>query len=447
MLAARHHFVFLLGLTAAFGLVIYIETLEIARINFSVDEKVVITYPSSRSLSQEEEEMARIAWRYFVNNTDAETGLVNSVNGFPAATMWDTASYMLGLISAYKLGIVDNQQFDHRMEKVLASLSTLELYDGVLPNKSYNVKSGKMVDYTNQISEAGIGWSAIDIGRIMVPFNIVVWNYPKHTEGVRKVLARWDLNYLVSRGVLVGATIDKKSKTEYVQEGRIGYEEYAAKSVALSGIDVSVALQYSDFLKYVSIMDIDVPTDIRDPKQYKAHNYVVSESYILDAIEFGADEISQQFAYRVYKAQENRYRKTGVLTAVSEDNIDQPPYFVYNTVFSSGKAWNTITDTGADASQFRSVSTKAALGWHMLYETAYTAKLMKHLEGNYDEEKGWYSGIYEATNTPNRAITANTNAIILESFHYKVFGPLLSIARRDSANKMDLLSVNKNIRS
>ncbi|OUS32622.1 hypothetical protein A9Q99_00385 [Gammaproteobacteria bacterium 45_16_T64] len=421
--------------------------LEVSRENFKIEEKIKITYPSSRELNEVEQEMARIAWRYFENNTDEDTGLVNSVDGFPAATLWDIASYMLGLISAYKLDIVDADTFDSRIEKLLKSLYELDLYDGVLPNKSYNVKTKRMVDYTNKISDNGIGWSAIDIGRIMVPFNILVWNYPQHTKGVNRILSRWDMTYLVSRGVLVGATIDKKGKTKYVQEGRIGYEEYAAKSVSLAGIDVSVALQYSDFLKYVPIMGVDVPTDIRDPKKYKAHNYVVSESYILDAIEFGSDEISTQFSYRVYKAQENRYKKTGILTAVSEDNIDQAPYFVYNTVFSSGKAWNAITDSGEDASQFRSVSTKAALGWHMLYESDYTALLMKHIENNFDSEKGWFSGIYEKSNVPNKAITANTNAIVLESLHYKVFGPLLNISGKNNANKLDLLSVGKKMKS
>ena len=76
---------------------------------------------------------------------------------------------------------------------------------------------------------------------------------------------------------------------------------------------------------------------------------MVSESYILDSLEFGADSVSKIFAHRVYKAQENRFERTGILTAVSEDNVDEAPYFVYNTVFSDGKEWNAITDQGEDA--------------------------------------------------------------------------------------------------
>jgi len=40
-------------------------------------------------------------------------------------------------------------------------------------------------------------------------------------------------------------------------------------------------------------------------------------------------------------------------------------------------------------------------------------------------EKGFYSGLYEKTGLPNKALTANTNGIILESLAYKSLGPLL----------------------
>jgi hypothetical protein len=40
-------------------------------------------------LIEEEMKMARTAWKYFENNYQPETGLVNAVHAFPAATMWD----------------------------------------------------------------------------------------------------------------------------------------------------------------------------------------------------------------------------------------------------------------------------------------------------------------------------------------------------------------------
>lgn len=428
LLAARHHIVFMLGLCAAFGVVIYLENLEVSRPVFDVEISGQPQYREFAPLTEQELEWAKIAWRYFENNTHEATGLVNSVDGYPAATLWDTASYLLGLIAAERLEIVEKDEFNRRMKLVLASLSKLELHDDQLPNKSYNAATLAMVDYTNNVTERGIGWSALDIGRLFVPFNILVWQYPEFTLDVNNVIKSWDMEAMVVNGVLYGAEVTEEGLTNFVQEGRIGYEEYAAKSVGLLGMDVSEALLYNDFLQYESISGVEIPTDNRLPEIFKAHNYVVSEPYILDAIEYGGDQVSKEFAYRVYQAQENRYTNQGIITAVSEDNIDQAPYFVYNTVFSNGKAWNAITDTGEDASEFRTVSTKAALGWYLLYETPYTEKLKQYIENNFDPEKGWYSGIYEKDGSINTAITANSNAIILEALQYKVNGPLLRIS-------------------
>lgn len=427
LLAARHHIVFMLGLCAAFGVVIYLENLEISRPVFDVEVTGQPLYRELAPLTEQELQWAKIAWQYFENNTHESTGLVNSVDGYPAATLWDTASYLLGLIAAQRIQIVSEDEFRQRMKRVLASLAKLELHDGQLPHKSYNAATLAMVDYNNNVTERGIGWSALDIGRMFVPFNILVWQYPEFTPDVNKVIESWDMDAMVVKGVLYGAEVDEQGNTKYVQEGRIGYEEYAAKSIGLLGMDVSEALLYNDFLQYENIAGVDIPTDNRIPEIFKAHNYVVSEPYILDAIEYGGDQVSKEFAYRVYQAQENRYTNQGIITAVSEDNIDQAPYFVYNTVFSNGKAWNAITDTGADASEFRTVSTKAAIGWYLLYNTPYTEKLKQFIERNYDPNKGWYSGIYEKDGAVNKAITANSNAIILEALQYKVNGPLLRI--------------------
>ncbi|MEM7467649.1 MAG: DUF3131 domain-containing protein [Pseudomonadota bacterium] len=427
--AARHHIIFLCGLTVAFGTVAYLENVDPYKKPagiYELETSGVIPAVEHTELTPLEQKWAQIAWRYFDRNYQTETGLVNSVDQYTATTLWDTSSYLLGMISAYRLGVIEEQDFHTRLGKALESMADLPLFEETLPNKSYNTISLAMVDYTNQESEQGIGWSALDIGRVLVPLNIVVWNYPQHVDAVKNILQAWDFEAMLRDGVLYGAEVDEEGNTNYVQEGRIGYEEYAAKSLSLMGYDVSKALAYADYLEFETINGFDIPTDTRIPEIYHAHNYVVSESYILDGLEFAWDYRSKEFAYRVYKAQEARYTKTGQLTAVSEDNIDQAPYFVYNTVFTSGKAWNAITETGEDASEFRTISTKAAIGWHLLYDTDYTQKLVEKVEGLYDEEKGWYSGWYEIKNRPNKAITANTNGIILEALAYKQFGKLVA---------------------
>lgn len=430
LVRARSHLIFLTGLVTAFGLVGWLESITLG--NAATPETMItaskeVKIAPSRPLTAQELAWARIAWKYFQNNTIADTGLVNSVDNYNASTLWDTSSYLMAVIAAQRLGLIDSIEFDARISKTLTTLAKLPLFEGKLPNKSYNTISLQMVDYTNQPSEKGIGWSAIDIGRILVPFNVLAWYYPQHTAAVKQLIASWNTQDLLVDGVLYGAVVTDQGETQYLQEGRLGYEEYASKSFNLMGLDVSNSLRYTDFLKFVDIEGIQIATDSRDPQQYGAHNYVVSEPYILDGLEFGWDHISQELAWRVYKAQEKRAATTGVLIAVSEDNIDQAPYFVYNTVFTSGKAWNAITEKGTDASQFKTLSTKAAFGWHMLYETDYTQRLMQKISNLADPQRGWYSGLYELSGQPNQALTANTNGIILEALAYKQTGKLMKL--------------------
>ena len=435
LIKARSALVFLIGLTLAFWLVFSLEKWNpVARhVKQPVDHQTIIRLSkdigadrSLRDLTETELEWARVAWRYFENNYVVENGLVNSADKYPASTMWDTSSYMLGLISAKRLGIVAEEEFDTRMASLLETLSTMALFEDKLPNKSYNTNTVAMVTYNNDETDRGIGWSAIDIGRIMVPLNILVWHYPKHTESVGNVLAHWNIDALIFDAELYGTDVDASGETLFLQEGRLGYEEYASKSFSLISRDVSKALDYELNTQLINIYGIDIAADLRKPSEFGALNYVVSEPYILDGIEYGWDRYSRELATRVFKVQQRRYEETGVLTAVSEDNIDQAPYFVYNTIFADGQQWNATTESGEDASEFRSVSTKAAIGFHALYENDYTAKLVEHIGDNFDAERGWYSGIYEASGMANKAITANTNGIILEALHYIRFGPMMA---------------------
>lgn len=429
---ARGSLVFLTGLTIAFGTVYCLEQWHPEK-NFVADSKripatsVAISEFESREPSAQEFGIAEIAWQYFVSNTDPNTGLVNSVDQYPASTLWDTASYLLGLIAAERLGIVKREEFDSRMLTVLGTMADMPLFDNRLPNKSYSTADGAMVTYENADSDRGIGWSAIDIGRALVPFHVLVWHYPELGESVRRVLRHWDLEAIVDDAQMIGAAVDEEGNTLYLQEGRLGYEEYAAKSLALTGMDLSLALDYEAYLRFVEVNNVRVGTDIRAPDEFDALNMVVSEPYLLDGMEFGWDRYSRSLALAVYQAQEARYNDTGILTAVSEDHIDQAPYFVYNTLYAAGRPWNTVTKDGADASAFRSVSTKAAIGMHVLYNTPYTAKLFDLIKTNYDPERGWYSGIYEDTGEINTAITANTNGIVLEAIHYVKYGPMLRL--------------------
>jgi len=444
IIRARGQIIFILGMCIAFSMVIGLENIRNYILDSSKNIKLQqlslsrtndIEILKHKSLTTQEIEWAKIAWKYFEKNTDYNTGLVSSVENFPSTTMWDTASALMGIISSYEIGLIQKTDFNFRISTILKSLAKIPLYEGVLPNKAYDIKTLQMVDYNNQPTSKGIGWSAIDIGRIYVPLNIIIWNYPHHTQLVQNITDKWDLNALLDDGIMIGAAHKKDGTTINIQEGRLGYEQYAAKSLTLMGKDVSKALDYSRNVKMLEIEDTEIIIDSREPERYSAHNFIVSDPYILDGIEFGWDHVSKELSWRVYQAQYQRYKRTGQLTAVNEDHLDQHPYFVYNTVYSSGKPWNTITQEGHDASKFRTISTKAAFGWDALYNNEYTQRLVKEISTLNNADKGWFSGLYEETGKANKSITANTNGIILESLAYKQQGKLISVYKEKEINE------------
>ncbi|HEX7892167.1 MAG TPA: DUF3131 domain-containing protein [Ramlibacter sp.] len=387
------------------------------------------------ALTERELAMARTAWKYFENNTQP-SGLANAVENYPSSTMWDTASYIAAVVSARELGVVAPAVADQRLAKLLEALNSLAFFRNELPNKVYHTGSLEKVDYANRPGE--IGFSALDLGRLLVWLKIVKERYPQHADAVDRFVLRWKFDNVVDpRGMMFGAMLDKDRKLQYVQEGRLGYEEYSAKGFELWGLSTELAAR-ADPYATVPIYCVEVPYDARDPRKYYQHNYVVSESYVLDGIEFDWDLALERgtarrhthpwmadFAHRVYQAQENRFRATGILTARSEHQLEVEPYFVYDTVFTDGYPWNTITEDGKYLPQFAAVSLKAALGMWVLWRSEYTDRLFEAIASQSDPQRGFHEGLLENGKGPIRAFTANNNGIMLETLLYKAQGKLL----------------------
>ena len=388
------------------------------------------------ALSEREAAMARTAWKYFENNTQP-TGLANAVDGYPSTTMWDSAAYMAAIVAARELGVITPQVADARLAKLIAALQGLVFFRNELPNKVYHTQTLDKVDYANKPGE--IGYSALDLGRLLIWLKIVKERYPQHAEGIDRFVLRWQWGNVVDRtGMMFGANIDKGGLVQYLQEGRLGYEEYSARGFELWGLSTDLAARAEPYAT-APIYCVQVPYDSRDPRKYNQHNYVVSESYVLDGIEFDWDKTLAReagaarhshpwmadFAHRVYQAQENRWRATGILTARSEHQLEQEPYFVYDTIFTDGYPWNTITDTGRYVPEFAAVSLKAALGMWVLWKSDYTDKLFEAIARESNPAKGFHEGLLENGKGPIRAFTANNNGIMLETLLYKAQGKIL----------------------
>ncbi|MEM9349211.1 MAG: DUF3131 domain-containing protein [Pseudomonadota bacterium] len=377
-------------------------------------------------LNERERRAAARAWAYFEHNTQPDTGLVDAVAGFPSATLWDQGSYLLALVSAQRLGLIDAAEFDGRVALFVDTLGRLPLFEGQLPNKVYDTQSLAMVDYANAMVAEGIGWSALDLARLLMGLRVVEKHFPHHGAQIRAVLAGWNLPAMAAEGELIGATKEAGGVTELLQEGRVGYEQYGARAAALWGLDVIRAMSAERVVDWREVSGIEVPGDLRRAVSFGAITPTLSEPYLLLALELGFDAESHMLAHRLYEAQEARFEETGHLTAVSEDHLNRAPHFAYSSVTANGRPWAVVTEAGTFHDDLRTLSTKAAFGWDALYGTAYTAEL-KEAVLPLGTREGFPAGIYEADGSINDVYTLNTNAVILEALHYQVYGPLWSV--------------------
>ncbi|MHA7875640.1 DUF3131 domain-containing protein [Roseivivax sp.] len=421
-------FVLGLGLAAAFAVLSdgarhHTAHAEAASLNHSA---ATLPLAAPRALTPEDRAAARRAWRYFDTQTRSQTGLVDSVAGFPSTTLWDQGSYLLALVSARRLGLISESEFAKRTHSLLTGLEDLPLFEGSLPNKVYDTRSLAMVDYDNTPRPEGIGWSALDMGRMLMALRVLESAEPKLSPRVRALLASWDLTAMTKNGELWGA-IREDGVTRLRQEGRLGYEQYAARAATLWGLDVIPAASARRVLDWREVQGIEVPVDTRRASAFRAITPILSEPFLLQALELGLDSETRLLAEAVYRAQEARYHATGHLTAVSEDHLDRTPHFLYATVFSNGRAWAVVDERGDFHPALRSQSVKASFGWDALYDTDYTVRLRDKIHTLGDLERGWPAGIYEADGSVNAAYTLNTNAVVLEAVHYMAFGPLWSL--------------------
>ncbi|MDH2327352.1 DUF3131 domain-containing protein [Cereibacter sp. SYSU M97828] len=431
---ARSHIIFIVALLAGLALVLHLEGL--LRNPFAVQappdpldriEAVPMPLAVPGPPTEGDLDQARTAWRYFQNNIHPETGLANSADQYPSTTMWETGSFLIALISAHRLGIVDDAEVEDRLTRALESLARIPLFEDSLPNKAYDVRSLAMVNYQNQPTAIGLGWSALDMARLLSALEAVERNYPDQAGRVDAVISRFDLSRLVREGRLNGSNVTDGLTVEH-QEGRIGYEQYGGKALMLYGLDALHAVGIEDNLVVREVGGVTVPADGRlNRNQVPA--FITSEPFILDGLEFGFDGTSHRFASAVYLAQEMRYRETGVLTAVTEGHISEAPYFAYATVWGGGAPWAVLTLAGDRLDSRRTLSVKAAFGWDALFDTGYTDELLAGVAALADPQKGWPEGLYEASGEVNDSFTANTNAVVLAAIAFRSHGPLLAVGK------------------
>ena len=357
------------------------------------------------------------AWKYFKENTESSTGLVypnvlindDYTYKHPKAAIWDIASSLLGIASAEKLGIISLKEGIHRITKILDFLQTCELYQGQYPNFTYDVTTTQMVK-----EGPGIVWD--DLARMLTALKIIKTHYPSLKDNCNSVIERW---VLTSIGILYQPDKDEEIFKEVKTSP---YWDYINASFGLWGYRNEPASLWRNLKnKMYGLFSGS------EPDYYST--LLMPESYILEAIEIGQTESNKEILNLIHNLQKARYEDEGIITSISEGDLDRKPWFVYCGLVASEEGFTiwpvvrSIWEDGESYPEYRFINSKAAIAWQALKENDYTRlsyDLIRRKALNY--QLGFYTGIYEESQKINTSLSVNANGIILESLWFKKRG-------------------------
>lgn len=377
-------------------------------------------------LTAQQAQWARTAWRYVENNTDDGTGLVNGMDRVPTFTAWNAGDAIAATVAGFELQVIDAHEFDLRLSRLLGFLATMDLSQGKLPNKVYNSVTGKMVGFENRPDD--IGWSAVDIGRLLLWLRIAGQRHPRFQEYADQVVLRWTTCDVIDDCGQLQGTARANGQVQRYPEGRLGYEQLAGAGYAAWGFDARRATALPA-LQTANILGVPVRFDARDPRTTGAQAPVLTMPYVLAGLELGwaapdGSTALRDLAADVQRVQEERWRRERQVTARSDYQLREAPYVVLDSVYASGYAWNTIGNDGREYERLAQVTTRAAFGLWALWPGEYADVLVDTVRLLFDPDRGWYEGRYEQGGGPNATLTLGTNAAILETLLFKARGVL-----------------------
>jgi Protein of unknown function (DUF3131) len=367
---------------------------------------------------------ARLSWNFVSSITEPSTGLARAHANYSYVTLWDIAGVIAANYSAHELGFINDATYDAHIRRILATLSTVDLFERAAFNRIYDAKTGRMVDNASKISNIGAGWSSVDIGRLLVWLRILATKQPQYAPLATQVARRLDMSKVLSGGFLQGLQVDPKSgKRETFTEDEIGYQQYALSGFGMWGARVDPdGLDVRSNVAPVNVLGVRLL--VTSP----GNDRVMSEPFIMIGLETGfrSPQLRTQAA-QVLAAQAARYQRTRIVTAVTEDALPDPPYyFYYYSVYHRGKSFvvESLDDKPFDRPRW--VSSKAAFGWNAVLPNAYTQLVLRTVRPAVTPN-GWGSGVYEDTLQPTGVPSLNTAALIMESALYKTRGrPILA---------------------
>jgi hypothetical protein len=365
---------------------------------------------TTKQLTREDLVLAKKAQYYIERNWNKNTGLIDSVQGYHHATLWDMASGIGAILALENLELISHFDASSRLTKTLKTLFKLPLYNNELPNREYNTQSGLPSGSLSKTASNGNGWSALDIGRLLIWLEITKQYKPELTPLITLITKKWKFERTVFNQTLYGELKQKRS-TSYRQEGRLGYLQYAAQGYQFSGFDVENAFKQDNTTE---IMQEGIPLHI-DQRNLP---FFTSDSYVLQAIELGSPIVWWNQLENVYQLHKTHYSDTKVLRIFAEDAMNKAPWFSYNNINIYGKSWLSTNTRGKSITNPQIFSNKVAFAFSVLFDDAFSQQLATQVLSNSLSQRSVPTGLYQDGST-NTAYNINTNSLILVALWFK----------------------------
>jgi hypothetical protein len=381
----------------------------------------ILTQPSGVDKATEQrafDEAARTAWAFVEANYVPATGLTMAQNTWQYPTVWDIASGIGAYYSARGLGFITEEEYQRRTLHALQTLQKARLYSNAAYGRNYDARTGQLVGHDQKPSGSGTGYSAIDLGRLLIWLKIVSQDGPELARAAEAVARRIDPAHVVRNGYMHGETLTKEGELLKFQEGRIGYEQYSATGFQLWGMKADRAARAANNARKVTVQGLPMTADKRKLDR------ITSEPFILHGLEIGLTGEMEEMAWQTLALQAHRYQKSGTMTIASEDALNvKPYYFYYYCVYCSGKEFViNVHRPGMNLDEPRWISSKAAYAWHALMPSKYTWTAINSVKAAQVPGKGWATGVFEKSGESTGVLSLNTAAIILEAALFQKTG-------------------------
>jgi len=366
--------------------------------------------PIGQRLGTDELLWARVAWRYFEEAEQSVSGLADSHPGHARVSVWDIGSHIAALVSAHQLEIITDLAFSQRIELLLSALEEMPLYDDALPNRNYTSDTVELLDASGVATPLGSGWSAVDLGRLLIWLKILGDYYPVYGELLGSLVAGWDLSRAVDSNSLVGA-FHRREGVELFREGRFGFEHYAAQGYLLWGAMASApGFENTQVLK---VGDRQMSVDSRPRSATNGYALMLMQT----ELGCSAEPLCETLATTL-QVQKDASNRRGRPVAVSDYHLDKAPWFGTTNLAINGSDWTSMNVEGARLpdTQMSLFTTKAAFMSDVL--SGEGTALMSNAAGDLQTAHGFWESRY-TDGSINRTLSLATNAAVLEALWYR----------------------------